>query len=255
MKKFLKTLLALTLVTAFLLTGCDTTDVIIDAESIRTFCLSKEAATLSIEKSESDALASELCAIYNDTATFKLTYPDNSVMFYTFRVLTDAGFSLKPLSNRAFTAFENGCEFFPREEDGYTESAFIPCGYNDIFSSVTPGPLKIRFYIPETGSGQTYTNEVFLDKFTDAISKIKLLPIERFITTNETLLEIEFAGSVIEFYDSKEAEIPSCSIILNMLCLKTASQTSRIYFPNDISPVTDTYLDTLAEIKDGNQLP
>ena len=255
MKTFLKTLIALTLATTFLLTGCAATDVIIDVESIRTFCISQEAANISMEKSESDALGSELCAIYNDIATFKLTYPDNSVRFYTFKVLTNDGFSLKPLSNRAFTAFENGCEFFPKKEDGYPESAFIPCNYNDIFSSDFLNYQKIRYCFPETGSGQVFTNKLFLEDFSKAIADIEILPIERFLTANETSLQLESSSSIIELYNGLSDQTPTQCIVLDMLFQKKGNQMSKIYYPYDLSSVKDTYFEALDEIRDGNQLP
>ena len=252
---FFKTLIALALATTFLLTGCDTTDVIIDVESIRTFCISQEAANISMEKSESDALGSELCAIYNDIATFKLTYPDNSVRFYTFKVLTNDGFSLKPLSNRTFTAFENGCEFFPKKEDGYPESAFVPRNYSDLFSSDFSHYQKIRFYLPETGSGQVFTNPLFLEAFDKATSKIKILPIERFLTTNEIFLNLEASSSLIEFYDGLSDQAPAQCIVLDLLSQKSNDKLSKIYYPYDLSSIMDTYIESLNEIKEGNQLP
>ena len=95
-------------------------------EDIRNFCLSKEATKAVIETiaSNKEIEDCEICALYQNVVTFKISGVDSSLKFYTFEVLPEKNYSLELLSERTFDRFEKDCEFFPVSEDGYPRSAF-----------------------------------------------------------------------------------------------------------------------------------
>ena len=123
-------------------------------EDIRDFCLSEEAknAVIKMIASDKEIEDCEICALYRNIVTFKISIADSSLDFCTFEVLTEKDCALKPLSKRTFDKFEKGCEFFPTLEDGYPKSAFSAISLSSFISSEISSAGKVQYAITEIGS-------------------------------------------------------------------------------------------------------
>lgn len=217
-------------------------------KSIRDFCISEEASKIAIntKSSESQVASCEICALYEDIVTFKLSYCDKSPEFYTYKVLFENDYSLELLSSRTFEKFEKNCDFFPTPEDGYPEHAFLPIDPYKIIPSDILSAQKIEYCISEIGSGHTFTDSKHLEQFFFAIDNIEVYPIERFLTNNEKYLGIPLSSTTIEFYTNKEDGEPFCKIFLDIIQIE-ANERSCIYFANDTSTIYKVYSNILSQ--------
>ena len=80
------------------------------------------------------------------------------------------------------------CEFFPHAEDGYPESAFIPIDVYEFIPKNIASAKKVYYVVSEIGSGKYFTEPEQINNLISSLSDMKVYPIERFLTSNEILL-------------------------------------------------------------------
>ncbi len=210
-------------------------------EDIRDFCLSEEAknAVIKMIASDKEIEDCEICALYRNIVTFKISIADSSLDFCTFEVLTEKDCALKPLSKRTFDKFEKGCEFFPTLEDGYPRSAFSTISPYSFISSEISSAGKVQYAITEIGSELICTKKEDIEFFLTAVDEIEAFPIERFLTKNEKNLGVDLSSNVLEFYTSQEEEVPFCTIFLDMITVSEKGETGRLYYVNNYSAIDE----------------
>ena len=75
-------------------------------ESIRDFCISEEGAKAMAETAGLANAQCEICAIYENIATFKLSRNDEPTEFYTVKINSGDSYSFEIISHRTFEKFE-----------------------------------------------------------------------------------------------------------------------------------------------------
>lgn len=209
-------------------------------ESIRDFCLSDDGVKEMAKAAGAEETQCELCAIYKDIATFKVSNKDQSAEFYTVKICSGDTYSMEIISHRTFEKFEGLCEFFPRTEDGYPEEAFNFIDVYEFIPKNIASAKKVYYVVSEIGSGKYFTEPEQINNLISSLSDMKVYPIERFLTSNEILLGIELSSNVMQFYKSAEDEEPFCKIYLDMI-YSESEESSRMYYPGDVSPVYRAY--------------
>lgn len=222
-------------------------------ESIRDFCISAEGAKAMAEAADLADAQCEICALYEDIATFKLSRNDEPAEFYTVKIISGSPYSFEIISHRIFEKFEGEsfCEFFPHAEDGYPESAFIPIDVYEFIPKNIASAKKVYYVVSEIGSGKYFTEPEQINNLISSLSDMKVYPIERFLTSNEILLGIELSGNVMQFYKSAEDEEPFCKIYLDMI-YSQEKESSRTYYPVDVSPAYQAYKNAESEFEREN---
>lgn len=211
-------------------------------ESIRDFCISEEGAKAMAETAGLANAQCEICALYEDIATFKLSRSDESAEFYTVKIHSGDSYLFKIISHRTFKEFEGEsfCEFFPHAEDGYPESAFIPIDVYEFIPKDIASAQKVYYVVSEIGSGKYFTEPEQINSLISSLSNMKVYPIERFLTSNEILLGIELSSNIMQFYKSAEDEEPFCKIYLDII-YSEEEESSRMYYPLDVSSAYQAY--------------
>ncbi len=222
-------------------------------ESIRDFCISAEGAKAMAEAADLADAQCEICALYEDIATFKLSRNDEPAEFYTVKINSGDSYSFEIISHRTFKEFEGEsfCEFFPHAEDGYPESAFIPIDVYEFIPKNIASAKKVYYVVSEIGSGKYFTEPEQINNLISSLSDMKVYPIERFLTSNEILLGIELSSNVMQFYKSAEDEEPFCKIYLDMI-YSQEKESSRTYYPVDVSPAYQAYKNAESEFEREN---
>ena len=222
-------------------------------ESIRDFCISAEGAKAMAEAADLADAQCEICALYEDIATFKLSRNDEPAEFYTVKILSGSPYSFEIISHRTFEKFEGEsfCEFFPHAEDGYPESAFIPIDVYEFIPKDIASAQKVYYVVSEIGSGKYFTEPEQINSLISSLSNMKVYPIERFLTSNEILLGIELSGNVMQFYKSAEDEEPFCKIYLDII-YSEEEESSRMYYPLDVSSAYQAYKNAESEFEREN---
>ena len=222
-------------------------------ESIRDFCISAEGAKAMAEAADLADAQCEICALYEDVATFKLSRNDEPAEFYTVKIISGSPYSFEIISHRIFEKFEGEsfCEFFPHAEDGYPESAFIPIDVYEFIPKNIASAKKVYYVVSEIGSGKYFTEPEQINNLISSLSDMKVYPIERFLTSNEILLGIELSSNVMQFYKSAEDEEPFCKIYLDMI-YSQEKESSRTYYPVDVSPAYQAYKNAESEFEREN---
>lgn len=222
-------------------------------ESIRDFCISAEGAKAMAEAADLADAQCEICALYEDIATFKLSRNDEPAEFYTVKIISGSPYSFEIISHRIFEKFEGEsfCEFFPHAEDGYPESAFIPIDVYEFIPKNIASAKKVYYVVSEIGSGKYFTEPEQINNLISSLSDMKVYPIERFLTSNEILLGIELSSNVMQFYKSAEDEEPFCKIYLDMI-YSQEKESSRTYYPVDVSTAYQAYKNAESEFEREN---